>query len=299
MFKNFYLTVIFFSLINCFRLDSFAFDPVTDIESYEMDNFTGDVPFTIPSTYDIDPGLVTQITLDSVNGNGDTRKIYAIYIGDTTRIGIDKVILYCHGNHGHMDYYWQRAKLLANMGPAANTYGVILFDYQGYGLSEGSPSEGNLYRDTDTIMKWLQAQGLTSNRLIIYGYSMGTAPATYLTANVRTLQPSLLILEAPFASASILVQDGTGLALPSSYFTSIDFNNADEIKNVTEPFLWIHGTDDSYINIGNGELVYANFGGSISQAVRVSGADHSDIEPVMGYDVYLTAIHDFITNNLP
>ena len=47
-----------------------------------------------------------------------------------------------------MDSYWQRTKLLANVG-GTNNYGVMTFDYQGYGLSSGTPSEAGMYDDAD------------------------------------------------------------------------------------------------------------------------------------------------------
>ncbi|MDH4201172.1 MAG: alpha/beta hydrolase [Spirochaetia bacterium] len=290
-------SIIFLNL-SCFRLDSFLFDP-EKITSYQLDNYTGHVQFKLDSTYAIDPALISIFTMNSSDANGKTVPIYAIYIGDQARIPLDKVILYCEGNSHHMDYYWQRGKLLANLGPAKNTYGVMMFDYQGYGMSGGKPSESNLYRDTDAALGWLKSKGLTNNRLIMYGYSMGSAPATNLTANARSMQPGLLILESPFASAAIMAQDGSGLDLPGSYFTNLQIDNGAEIKKVTEPFLWMHGKIDDFVNIGQGEIVYVNYGGAIKKAVRVDGAGHSDVPKVMGYDTYLSSIHSFIQTNLP
>ena len=72
-----------------------------------------------------------------------------------------------------MDYYWQRAKLLANCG---NAFGVLMFDYRGYGLSEGSPTEEGLYEDVRAAYKWLIDQNVSAENIIAYGFSLAQLP---------------------------------------------------------------------------------------------------------------------------
>ena len=170
-----------------------------------------------------------------------------------------------------------------------------MIDYRGYGLSEGKPSEEGLYADVDAALQWLKMNGLSDKRLVIYGFSMGSAPAAKLTAEPRTLTPVKLMLEAPFASAEVMVQDATGLALPATFVTDLQINNAEEIKSIQQPFFWIHGVDDHYLNITtNGELVYKNYKGSYKEAHRIPGAGHSDVPNTMGFQSYLKAVEGFI-----
>jgi pimeloyl-ACP methyl ester carboxylesterase len=181
-----------------------------------------------------------------------------------------------------MDFYWPRAALLANTG-GKNRFGVFMIDYRGYGLSEGKPSENGLYADVDAALQWLKINGLSDNRLVMYGFSMGTAPATKLTAEPSSMRPVKLMLEAPFASSEVMVQDATGLALPATFVTDLKINNAEEIKTVQQPFFWIHGIDDHYLNITtNGELVYNNHKGIYKEPHRVPGAGHSNVPNTMG-----------------
>ncbi|MEZ4721899.1 MAG: alpha/beta hydrolase [Flavobacteriales bacterium] len=278
---------------SCLRLDSFLYNPDTSIESYQLDAFEGEQEIEIGDEYSIPDSLIHLLTLQS-DPAGDNKKIYIVYVGSISRIATDTVILYCHGNAGHLDYYWSRVKLLANAG-SKNRFGVLAMDYRGYGLSEGPPSEEGLYEDVDACMKWLTQMGLTSDRLVIYGFSMGTAPATELTANARTLQPSKLMLESPFASDEVMVEDASGLSLPGEYFSSLQINNGDEIQKVEEPFFWIHGVADDYLSIKtHGEVVYSNYHGSYSEAHRIEGAGHSDVPYVMGYPEYTDAVFQFI-----
>lgn len=277
---------------SCLRLDSNLYN-ASKITEYKFESYNGetDGDFWIDDIYDIDPAKINLFTL---NSGGNT--IYAVYLGNIAAIGSDTVIMYCHGNKNHMDYYWQRAKLLANVG-WKNRYGVLMIDYRGFGLSEGKPTEQGLYEDVDAAMQWLKERGLTNDRLIMYGFSLGTAPATELTANPRSLTPSKLILEAPFASAEVMVQDASVLAMPGTYVTNLEIDNAEEIKKVNQPFMWIHGMKDAFLSIEtHGEVVFQNYSGVKGVPYRIPGAGHADVPKVWGFIAYMQALEEFIAN---
>jgi dipeptidyl aminopeptidase/acylaminoacyl peptidase len=109
------------------------------------------------------------------------------------------------------------------------------------------------------------------------------------------LQPSKLMLEAPFASDEVMLQDASGLSLPGSYISNLEINNADEIAKVDEPFFWIHGVDDDYLSIEtHGEVVFKNYQGIYSEAHRIEGANHGDVPFIMGFEEYIDAVTQFV-----
>jgi fermentation-respiration switch protein FrsA (DUF1100 family) len=274
------------------RLDPFMFVNDNSISEYLLDDYAGDTEITLPATYSVTAANTYLFSL--VNSSELAPRVYMVYLGDTSAISTDTVILYCHGNTDHMDRYWPRAKLLAHAG-GEHRYGVLMLDYPGYGLSEGDPSEEGVYESVDLAMRWLKGRGLTDDRLIMYGYSLGTGPACELTAHVRSMQPSQLLIENPFASTHVLVQDASGIALPPSYVTSANYDNANDITSVTEPFLWMHGIDDDFLRIEtHGEVVYSNYSGCRGEAHRIPGAGHSNLPEVMGYEAYLEMVSSFI-----
>jgi len=284
------------ALVGCEkRLDAFLFNPDTSIEEYLLDDYAGEVDFTLPAEYNVPDSLIEVFTISNQTPNGSV-PFYAIYIGDQSRIATDTVILYCHGNKDHMDFYWPRAELLANVG-GKNRYGVLMIDYPGYGLSEGPASEAKLYESTDWAMGWLKDKGLSSQRLMIYGFSLGSAPATEHAANGGTfLTPSKLILENPFASDEVMVQDAAVIAMPGSFITSLEIDNAEEIKKVDQPFCWLHGVDDDFLSMEtHGQLVYDNYQGTYSEAHKIAGAGHSTVPQTMGFSTYLSTLEAFIT----
>ncbi|HEY8399812.1 MAG TPA: alpha/beta hydrolase [Cytophagaceae bacterium] len=284
-----------FVLTGCFRLDDNLFNE-KKLTSYELENYSGEKDIVLDASYAIPDSLIHIFTLQSQAPEEKTpTTIYAIYIGDINTIHEDTVILYNHGNKWHMDFYWQRAKLLANVG-GKNRFGVMMIDYRGYGLSQGNPSEEGLYADVNAAVQWLKDRGLTGEQLVMYGFSLGSAPSTELTANPAVLRPEKLILEAPFASAEVMVQDGALIAMPGSYFTSLKIDNAEEIKKVNQPFLWIHGTKDDFLSYDtHGKVVFKNYKGVKGVAVPVEGGKHDNVPAVYGFEAYIQLLEKFIT----
>ena len=289
------IITIAFIFSSCLRLDDNLYNLTDKITEYKLDNYTGENDFVLDNSYQIQDSLVHLFTLSSkTSSESVATTIRAIYIGSLSKIKTDTVIMYCHGNKWHMDFYWQRAKLLAHVS-GKNKYGVLMIDYRGYGLSEGKPTEDGLYADVDAALQWLKINGLSNSRLIIYGFSMGTAPACELTSKPRSMTPSKIILEAPFASADVMANDGSGINMPGSFFTNLKIDNAEEIKTISQPFCWIHGTNDNFLNINtHGEVVYKNYKGLYQEAHRIDGADHGEIPVKMGFVNYLNTLSTFI-----
>lgn len=293
--KKIVLTLIIaLSFSSCLTLDENLFNN-SKLESYKLDGYSGEVDFILDNSYQIPDSLIHLFTLPSKTADeSNPTSIYAIYIGDIAQIATDTVIMYCHGNKDHMDFYWQRAKLLANT-KSKNRFGVMMIDYRGYGMSDGKPTEAGLYADVDAALNWLKTKGLSNDRLVMYGFSLGSAPATKLSAENWSLKPEKLILEAPFASAETMVQDGSGLSMPGDFFTTLEINNGEKIKSVTQPFFWLHGEEDDFLNIEtHGAIVYNNYQGSYKEAHRIVGAGHSSVPQTMGFGNYMNVLGDFI-----
>ena len=170
-----FLIVFLFLATGCDkRLDDFLFNNDDSITSYKLDNFDGPVSVDLSSQYYVPDNLINQFTFD-IESEGESLNVAAIYTGDINDIATDTVILYCHGNRDHMDFYWPRQKLYSHIGNLGR-FGVLMIDYPGFGLSEGNPTEQNMYDAVDGAMKWLKDQGLTNDRLIMFGFSLGSAP---------------------------------------------------------------------------------------------------------------------------
>jgi pimeloyl-ACP methyl ester carboxylesterase len=276
------------------RLDSFLFNP-SQIEGYQLDAYQGELSLDLAGEFNVPDTLIHQLEWNVELEEG-TSKMSAIYVGDLQSIATDTVILYCHGNKDHMDFYWPRQKLYANAG-GLGRYGVLMFDYPSYGLSEGVASEENMYRSTARAIQWLKDQGLQNERFVIFGFSLGSAAACEVAAhpNDYALSPSKLILEAPFASAEVMIQDAALLSMPGSFLVDLQIDNATEIKKVSIPLLWIHGQDDSFLTVkSHGQPVFDNKTTGYKEAYLVPGGEHETTPYVAGYPNYIQKIAAFL-----
>lgn len=273
------------------KLDVLAF-PSVEVNSYEFENYS-EPELAVPKKF-LDSIEYTQISFVSVDQEtGESYLLYGVYYGDTSRIDQDTIIYYCHGQSRNMDYYWSRGALLANAG-GKHHYGVFMIDYRGYGMSEGSSTEKGLIEDADAGLDWLIGRGLTEDRCIYYGYSLGAIPMIERAANRQEFQPRVLICESPLASVEYLTQSSTVINSDADFVTELEFNNAEMIRGVNIPYLWIHGIDDDYIKLENGEIIYSNYSGPAKMGVRVESAKHADIPEVYGFDAYLKLLTNFI-----
>lgn len=283
-------------IAGCMRLDDNLLSPGDEITEYKLNEYTGEVDFRLESSMRISEyTFIDLLSKGSDDGKGVT--ISSIYLGDTSRIDTDTVIVYCHGYNHHMDFYWPRVSLLANSG-GKNRFGVMMMDYRGYGLSDGSPTEEGIYADVDAAINWLESKGLTQDRLVIYGFSLGGMPAIEHAANTRTMKPRWLITENAWASPELLAQDAVKLDMPGSFFINVKGDNAEKIKDVDQPYLSVHGASDAFIKFETHAVeIRKNYGGSKLTALTVQDADHEDLPEVMGFDAYLRTILDFLTEN--
>jgi pimeloyl-ACP methyl ester carboxylesterase len=281
------------------RLDSFLFNNDDSITSYKLDDFDGPVSLEVSSQYFVPDNMINQFTFD-IESEGEALNISAIYTGDINTIATDTVIMYCHGNRDHMDYYWSRQKVYSHLG-GLGRYGVLMIDYPGYGMSKGTPSEQNMYDAVDGALSWLKENGLSNDRLIMFGFSLGSASACKVAGEQNfSMNPSKIILEAPFASSEVMVEDAALIDMPASYFVNVQIANAEQIKYVDVPLLWMHGINDDFLSIStHGQVVFDNYNlaGPYKKVVKVPGAGHETVPVFLGIEEYQKEILDFILMN--
>ncbi len=292
--KALIILLVVAATVSCKKLtlDALAF-PAEKLDAYQFENYEGSQEIDIPDSLVATAPNHTLVTMESYDAmNEESHTIYGIYIGDMSTIASDTVILYLHGQSKHMDAYWDRTSLLANLGGKYN-YGVFTIDYRGYGMSQGSSTEQGLYEDADAAIDWLIAHGADPSKTYCYGFSLGAIPTIDRAAYRDDFKFEKIMIEAPLGSVQNLVNSST-LGMNAGFVTTLEFPNSEKIKEVAAPLLWMHGVEDTYISIDNGELIYANHGGTEKKAIRVEGSDHSQVPIKMGYFNYMDEVLNFI-----
>lgn len=239
------------------------------------------------SSYQLSSAVIPDSSRELVTMTSQGKKIYGVFVRSNGPYG-NITVLYCHGNRDHLQYYWDRVELIYRMG-----FNVFIFDYEGYGMSEGTPSESGLYSDGRAALAYIRSRpDVIAPNITFYGFSLGNVVSIDLAANVFT--PKAIVAEAPFASSSTLVQSGTLLDIPSSYVMKGEYNNAEKIKSVHAPLLIIHGESDKFIDIDKNSTVIFTKANQPKQFVRVPGADHSEIPTKLGEANYINLVQQFI-----
>ena len=148
--------------------------------------------------------------------------------------------LWFHGNAGNISHR------LDNLLRIHHRLGVnvFLFDYRGYGRSEGRPSEKGTYADAEGAFRHLTSRpDVDSNKIVLFGRSLGCALAVDLATRH---EPNGLILESPFTSVADLANRAIPF-LPLGFLVRTKYNSLSKIGNVSVPLLVLHGNADEVV----------------------------------------------------
>ena len=157
-------------------------------------------------------------------------------------------ILFCHGNGGNIVHRLDSINIFNKLG-----LNCFIFDYRGYGNSQGKPSEEGTYRDAAAAYNWLRREKKTPGQnIIIFGRSLGGSIGAYLAEKVEVKG---LIIESGFTSYADIGQKFYPY-MAVRLFASFDYSTIDYIRKVNCPVLIIHSRDDEIIPFDFGLRLY-------------------------------------------
>ncbi|WP_147819664.1 alpha/beta hydrolase [Salidesulfovibrio onnuriiensis] len=167
-------------------------------------------------------------------------------------------LLFCHGNGGNVSHRLETLRIFHDLGLS-----VFLFDYSGYGLSGGTPSEKATRADARAAWRWLVArQGISPDRVVVFGRSLGGGVASALAGELLAegRQPVGLILESTFTS---LVDMGKRLYpwLPVRQLARFRYESVRHLDGVRVPALVIHSPQDDVVPFALGRSLYEGYQG--------------------------------------
>lgn len=153
-------------------------------------------------------------------------------------------LLFFHGNAGNISHRLEKLSLLSELGES-----VFIFDYAGFGRSEGRPSEQNLYEDAHAAQAYL-TQLRPNQPILLYGESLGCAAAIHVAAS---RQVGGIILEAAFYNLHSMARR----YYPFLAFLAKDrYDNAAKIGRIRAPILFIHAETDQVTPISEGRRLF-------------------------------------------
>lgn len=153
-------------------------------------------------------------------------------------------ILFCHGNSGNVtnrSYMIQLCKMAG--------LNLVMFDYSGYGKSDGNPRTRRLLYDGEKVLDWI-AKKVDKEKLIIWGESLGGSVASYLASKNKS---SKLVLFATFSSLNDLAfGETTWWKMPIQAFLNVFVHPLPTkmwVETSSVPTLIVHSKDDELISV--------------------------------------------------
>lgn len=184
------------------------------------------------------------------------------------------VILFSHGNAGNLSHRAGTARILHELVGAT----VLMYDYRGYGRSEGRPGEKGILEDGRAARAWLaERAGIDPRQVVLMGRSLGGAVAVDLARDGARA----LVLESTFTS----VPDMAAVHypwLPFRQFLRNRFDSASKIKSYRGPLLQSHGDADRIVPFEIGRRLY-ELANDPKRFLVIEEGDHNDPQPIEYY----------------
>jgi fermentation-respiration switch protein FrsA (DUF1100 family) len=159
----------------------------------------------------------------------------------------NSTIFFAHGNAGNMSDRLFKVKFFYNLG-----LNVFIFDYRGYGKSEGKPSEAGVYLDAQGAYDYLRSRGdVIMQNIILYGASLGGAVVIDLACHRNA---AFLVVESSITNA----QDMARIHYPfvPSFFLSLKFDSINKVRTLKVPKLFIHSPEDEVVPYWVGQKLF-------------------------------------------
>lgn len=204
-------------------------------------------------------------------------------------------IVFSHGKGGNLaqDVEWEHAEVLWQCG-----FDVLTYDYRGFGRSGGSSEdETTLAADAQAALMFVLSQpGVSLNRVVSYGHSLGSAPAIALAAanpGIRTL-----IIESGFSNGQAMANSANPMGFPVKWLLRQPMENTTRIANVNAPVLIMHGEADILVPVAQARELHAAAKGSKELRVE-QGAGHEDVQKVIGLGPLRAQLRSFTLTSVP
>lgn len=223
-----------------------------------------------------DPGIPYE---DATFASADGTALHGWFV---PRQNASSVILVCHGNGGNVTH---RVGIMLGLSRIADAV-VLVFDYRGYGKSQGRPNEPGILADARAARAWLaKRMNVPESQIVLYGESLGGAVAVDLAAKDGA---KALILDSTFSSIPDVAAK-TFWWLPVRLLIRNRFDSASKIGQYHGPLLQFHSPHDSVIPFPLGKKLF-DAANEPKQFVELGETDHNDPRPA----VFFRTIRQFL-----
>jgi fermentation-respiration switch protein FrsA (DUF1100 family) len=186
------------------------------------------------------------------------------------------VILFAHGNGGNLTGWSPDLRAIHDRVGAS----VMIFDYRGYGRSEGSPNEAGILQDARAARVWLaERAGVDERDIVLMGTSLGGGVMVELAASDGA---RALVLQNTFTSLVDVARHHFRW-MPVGMLMRHRLASSEKIGHYHGPLLQSHGDVDSIIPYSIGQRLFAQ-ANEPKRFLTLAGFDHNDLHPPAYFD---------------
>lgn len=203
--------------------------------------------------------IAEDFTIESVlftNANGDTLNGWMLKSLPDVSMPAGKTetpiitLLHCHGNAGFLVSQYRAMSPLLPYG-----FQVFLFDYSGFGFSQGKATRNNVLVDANAALDYLKTRSDVQNtKLVVYGQSLGGHLSAVVAAQ-REKDIDGLVIEGAFSSHKDIAADMVPVL--GRVCVKQGYCATKSIKQFHKPVLVIHSTEDATIPYTMGQKIFA------------------------------------------
>ena len=169
--------------------------------------------------------------------------------------------------HGNASTIASRLNILHYEGLTRLGVNVLAPEYRGYGGVDGVPTEPGIETDAQTAYDYLRRElRADPRRIIIYGWSLGSAVAVDLASRV---QEGAVVLEGAPASIVAIGQQQYPY-FPIRLLIRNPFESINKIDRIGSPVLFLHSREDAVVPFAEGRRLF-DAAPQPKQFVEVSG----------------------------
>ena len=211
-------------------------------------------------------------------------------IGVSSPRAAKATVVHFHGNAQNMSTHWRFVDWLPRAG-----YNVFVFDYRGYGGSEGSPTPLGLVEDSQAAIRHVRSRAdVDGDKLVLFGQSLGGTNAIAALGSGDRQGVRAAIIESTFASYSSIASEkvyGGGMLMSDTY-------SADRFiaALVPIPVLFIHGTNDGVIPAHHSERLFA-LAGQPKAFWKIDGGGHTEAFGARYGEQYRARLLKYLSDN--
>ncbi|MCU0894992.1 MAG: alpha/beta hydrolase [Rhodospirillales bacterium] len=181
-------------------------------------------------------------------------------------------MIYFHGNGGNISARAKRVRPYLNAG-----LGVLLVGYRGYGGNPGSPSEDGFYEDARAAARFIEAEGVANDKVVLYGESLGSAVAIHFAAEQAAMgKPVAAVIGEGAPSSVVDVAAKRYPFAPVRTLIKDRFDSRAKVGAIRAPLLLLHGEDDTVVPQRFGQALF-DAAAEPKTAEWIDGAGHNNL----------------------